>query len=233
MLILAKLFFSYLGGVPIILVPNAGGIPVSPVLPVGNNALNTVPAQQSFEMPLLLDSDNTGLQSVPQASTLTPQLQSLDDSIASSQQSQNTVTAESSLERSLGALTTVDTPEISQQVSLTGGGPESNRTDLVGGQQETENLKSADQERQSDVENTDSFPIAEKEPVSVTAVTGDQESSGPLTLPTPDVEVLSCRLRYIWFGKFKSDNTKSSSKDFPSNEHPCNWPEFKLVFTSP
>lgn len=93
MFILAKLFFSFLGGVPIILVPNAGGIPVAPVLPVGNNALNTVPAQQSFEMPLLLDSDNTGLQSVPQASTLTPQLQSLDDSIASSQQSQNTVTA--------------------------------------------------------------------------------------------------------------------------------------------
>lgn len=218
MFILAKLFFSFLGGVPIILVPNAGGIPVAPVLPVGNNALNTVPAQQSFEMPLLLDSDNTGLQSVPQASTLTPQLQSLDDSIASSQQSQNTVTAESSLERSLGALTTAHTTEISQQ-----GGPESNRTDLVGGQQETENLKSADQERQSDIENTDSFPIAEKEP----------ESSGPSTLPTPDVEVLSCRLRYIWFGKFKSDNTKSSSKDFPSNEHPCNWPEFKLVFTSP
>ncbi|XP_022800861.1 uncharacterized protein LOC111338619 isoform X1 [Stylophora pistillata] len=165
-----------MGGVPIILVPNAGGIPVAPVLPVGNNALNTVPAQQSFEMPLLLDSDNTGLQSVPQASTLTPQLQSLDDSIASSQQSQNTVTAESSLERSLGALTTAHTTEISQQ-----GGPESNRTDLVGGQQETENLKSGDQERQSDIENTDSFPIAEKEP----------ESSGPSTLPTPDVEPLS------------------------------------------
>ena len=166
--------------------PTAGGIPVAPAPTAGNNALNTVPAQQSLEMPILPTSNNPGLQTALQASTLTPQLQSLHSSSASSQQPQNIVTSEASLLGSSEALTTVDTTEISQQLSLTGA--EGDRTDLEGGQQETENLKSPDQE-EPNVEKTDSSQVPEKESAEAIAVAGDQESSGLATLQISDIEV--------------------------------------------
>ena len=162
--------------------PTAGGIPVAPAPTAGNNALNTVPAQQSLEMPILPTSNNPGLQTAPQASGLTPQLQSL----RISQQPQNIVTSEASLLGSSEALTTVDTTEILQQLSLTGA--EGDRTDLEGGQQETENLKSPDQE-EPNVEKTDSSQVPEKESAEAIAVAGDQESSGLATLQISDIEV--------------------------------------------
>ena len=162
--------------------PTAGGIPVAPAPTTGNNALNTVPAQQSLEMPILPTSNNPGLQTAPQASGLTPQLQSLHIS----QQPQNIVTSEASLLGSSEALTTVDTTEILQQLSLTGA--EGDRTDLEGGQQETENLKSPDQE-EPNVEKTDSSQVPEKESAEAIAVAGDQESSGLATLQISDIEV--------------------------------------------
>ncbi|XP_027060618.1 uncharacterized protein LOC113687112, partial [Pocillopora damicornis] len=174
-----------MGGIPFIVFPTAGGIPVAPAPTAGNNALNTVPAQQSLEMPILPTSNNPGLQTALQASTLTPQLQSLHSSSASSQQPQNIVTSEASLLGSFEALTTVDTTEISQQLSLTGA--EGDRTDLEGGQQETENLKSPDQE-EPNVEKTDSSQVPEKESAEAIAVAGDQESSGLATLQMSDIE---------------------------------------------
>ena len=153
--------------------PTAGGIPVAPAPTTGNNALNTVPAQQSLDMPILPTSDNPGLQTALQASTLTPQLQ-------------NIVTSEASVLGSSEALTTVDTTEISQQLSLTGA--EGDRTDVEGGQQETENFKSPDQE-EPNVEKTDSSQVPEKESAESIAVAGDQESSGLSTLQISDLEV--------------------------------------------
>ena len=153
--------------------PTAGGIPVAPAPTAGNNALNTVPAQQSLEMPILPTSNNPGLQTALQASTLTPQLQ-------------NIVTSEASVLGSSEALTTVDTTEISQQLSLTGA--EGDRTDVEGGQQETENFKSPDQE-EPNVEKTDSSQVPEKESAESIAVAGDQESSGLSTLQISDLEV--------------------------------------------
>ena len=153
--------------------PTAGGIPVAPAPTTGNTALNTVPAQQSLEMPILPTSNNPGLQTALQASTLTPQLQ-------------NIVTSEASVLGSSEALTTVDTTEISQQLSLTGA--EGDRTDVEGGQQETENFKSPDQE-EPNVEKTDSSQVPEKESAESIAVAGDQESSGLSTLQISDLEV--------------------------------------------
>ena len=153
--------------------PTAGGIPVAPAPTTGNNALNTVPAQQSLEMPILPTSNNPGLQTALQASTLTPQLQ-------------NIVTSEASVLGSSEALTTVDTTEISQQLSLTGA--EGDRTDVEGGQQETENFKSPDQE-EPNVEKTDSSQVPEKESAESIAVAGDQESSALSTLQISDPEV--------------------------------------------
>ena len=153
--------------------PTAGGIPVAPAPTTGNNALNTVPAQQSLDMPILPTSDNPGLQTALQASTLTPQLQ-------------NIVTSEASVLGSSEALTTVDTTEISQQLSLTGA--EGDRTDVEGGQQETENFKSPDQE-EPNVEKIDSSQVPEKESAESIAVAGDQESSGLSTLQISDLEV--------------------------------------------
>ena len=153
--------------------PTAGGIPVAPAPTTGNNALNTVPAQQSLDMPILPTSNNPGLQTALQASTLTPQLQ-------------NIVTSEASVLGSSEALTTVDTTEISQQLSLTGA--EGDRTDVEGGQQETENFKSPDQE-EPNVEKTDSSQVPEKESAESIAVAGDQESSGLSTLQISDLEV--------------------------------------------
>ena len=153
--------------------PTAGGIPVAPAPTTGNNALNTVAAQQSLEMPILPTSNNPGLQTALQASTLTPQLQ-------------NIVTSEASVLGSSEALTTVDTTEISQQLSLTGA--EGDRTDVEGGQQETENFKSPDQE-EPNVEKTDSSQVPEKESAESIAVAGDQESSGLSTLQISDLEV--------------------------------------------
>ena len=153
--------------------PTAGGIPVAPAPTAGNTALNTVPAQQSLEMPILPTSNNPGLQTALQASTLTPQLQ-------------NIVTSEASVLGSSEALTTVDTTEISQQLSLTGA--EGDRTDVEGGQQETENFKSPDQE-EPNVEKTDSSQVPEKESAESIAVAGDQESSGLSTLQISDLEV--------------------------------------------
>ena len=153
--------------------PTAGGIPVAPAPTTGNNALNTVPAQQSLDMPILPTSDNPGLQTALQASTLTPQLQ-------------NIVTSEASVLGSSEALTTVDTTEISQQLSLTGA--EGDRTDVEGGQQETENFKSPDQE-EPNVEKTDSSQVPEKESAESIAVAGDQESCGLSTLQISDLEV--------------------------------------------
>ena len=153
--------------------PTAGGIPVAPAPTTGNNALNTVPAQQSLDMPILPTSHNPGLQTALQASTLTPQLQ-------------NIVTSEASVLGSSEALTTVDTTEISQQLSLTGA--EGDRTDVEGGQQETENFKSPDQE-EPNVEKTDSSQVPEKESAESIAVAGDQESSGLSTLQISDLEV--------------------------------------------
>ena len=153
--------------------PTAGGIPVAPAPTTRNNALNTVPAQQSLDMPVLPTSDNPRLQTALQASTLTPQLQ-------------NIVTSEASVLGSSEALTTVDTTEISQQLSLTGA--EGDRTDVEGGQQETENFKSPDQE-EPNVEKTDSSQVPEKESAESIAVAGDQESSGLSTLQISDLEV--------------------------------------------
>ena len=153
--------------------PTAGGIPVAPAPTTGNNALNTVPAQQSLDMPILPTSNNPGLQTALQASTLTPQLQ-------------NIVTSEASVLGSSEALTTVDTTEISQQLSSTGA--EGDRTDVEGGQQETENFKSPDQE-EPNVEKTDSSQVPEKESAESIAVAGDQESSGLSTLQISDLEV--------------------------------------------
>ena len=153
--------------------PTAGGIPVAPAPTTGNNGLNTVPAQQSLDMPILPTSNNPGLQTALQASTLTPQLQ-------------NIVTSEASVLGSCDALTTVDTTEISQQLSLTGA--EGDRTDVEGGQQETENFKSPDQE-EPNVEKTDSSQVPEKESAESIAVAGDQESSGLSTLQISDLEV--------------------------------------------
>ena len=153
--------------------PTAGGIPVAPAPTTGNNALNTVPAQQSLDMPILPTSNNPGLQTALQASTLTPQLQ-------------NIVTSEASVLGSSEALTTVDTTEISQQLSLTGA--EGDRTDVEGGQQETENFKSPDQE-EPNVEKTDSSQVPEKESAESIAVAGDQESSALSTLQISDPEV--------------------------------------------
>ena len=153
--------------------PTAGGIPVAPAPTAGNTALNTVPAQQSLEMPILPTSNNPGLQTALQASTLTPQLQ-------------NIVTSEASVLGSSEALTTVDTTEISQQLSLTGA--EGDRTDVEGGQQETENFKSPNQE-EPDVEKTDSSQVPEKESAEAIALAGDQESSGLSTLQMSDLEV--------------------------------------------
>ena len=153
--------------------PTAGGIPVAPAPTAGNTALNTVPAQQSLEMPILPTSNNPGLQTALQASTLTPQLQ-------------NIVTSEASVLGSSEALTTVDTTEISQQLSLTGA--EGDRTDVEGGQQETENFKSPDQE-EPNVEKTDSSQVPEKESAESIAVAGDQESSALSTLQISDPEV--------------------------------------------
>ena len=153
--------------------PTAGGIPVAPAPTTGNNALNTVPAQQSLDMPILPTSNNPGLQTALQASTLTPQLQ-------------NIVTSEASVLGSSEALTTVDTTEISQQLSLTGA--EGDRTDVEGGQQETENFKSPNQE-EPDVEKTDSSQVPEKESAEAIALAGDQESSGLSTLQMSDLEV--------------------------------------------
>ena len=138
--------------------PTAGGIPVAPAPTTGNNALNTVPAQQSLDMPILPTSNNPGLQTAPQAST----------------QLQNIVTSEASV---LGS---------SQQLSLTGA--EGDRTDVEGGQQETENFKSPDQE-EPNVEKTDSSQVPEKESAESIAVAGDQESSGLSTLQISDLEV--------------------------------------------
>ena len=166
--------------------PTAGGIPVAPAPTTGNNALNTVPAQQSLDMPILPTSNNPGLQTALQASTLTPQLQSLHISSASSQQPQNIVTPEALVLGSSEALTTVDTTEISQQLSLTGA--EGDRTDVEGGQQETENFKSPDHE-EPNVEKTDSSQVPEKESAESIAVAGDQESSGLSTLQISDPEV--------------------------------------------
>lgn len=168
------------------MIPTAGGIPVAPAAIGGNNALNTVPAQQSLEMPLLPASNSPGLQSAPQTSTLAPQLQSLNITSAPSQPSQNIVTAEASILGSSEALTTVDTTEISQLFSLTG--PEGDRSDSVGEQQETEKFKSPDQE-QPNVEKTDSSQVAEKESAGSIAVAGDQGSSGPFTIQTSEFEV--------------------------------------------
>ena len=176
----------YSGGIPFIVFPTAGGIPVAPAPTAGNNALNTVPAQQSLEMPILPTSNNPGLQTALQALTLTPQLQSLHSSSASSQQPQNIVTSEASLLGSFEALTTVDTTEISQQLSLTGA--EGDRTDVEGGQQETENFKSPNQE-EPDVEKTDSSQVPEKESAEAIALAGDQESSGLSTLQMSDLAV--------------------------------------------
>ena len=153
--------------------PTARGIPVAPAPTTGNNAINTVPAQQSLDMPILPTSNNPGLQTALQASTLTPQLQ-------------NIVTSEASVLGSSEALTTVDTTEISQQLSLTGA--EGDRTDVEGGQQETENFKSPDQE-EPNVEKTDSSQVPEKESAESIAVAGDQESSGLSTLQISDLEV--------------------------------------------
>ena len=153
--------------------PTAGGIPVAPAPTTGNNALNTVPAQQSLDMPILPTSNNPGLQTALQASTFTPQLQ-------------NIVTSEASVLGSSEALTTVDTTEISQQLSLTGA--EGDRTDVEGGQQETENFKSPNQE-EPDVEKTDSSQVPEKESAEAIALAGDQESSGLSTLQMSDLEV--------------------------------------------
>ena len=153
--------------------PTAGGIPVAPAPTTRNNALNTVPAQQSLDMPVLPTSDNPRLQTALQVSTLTPQLQ-------------NIVTSEASVLGSSEALTTVDTTEISQQLSLTGA--EGDRTDVEGGQQETENFKSPDQE-EPNVEKTDSSQVPEKESAESIAVAGDQESSGLSTLQISDLEV--------------------------------------------
>ena len=153
--------------------PTARGIPVAPAPTTGNNAINTVPAQQSLDMPILPTSNNPGLQTALQASTLTPQLQ-------------NIVTSEASVLGSSEALTTVDTTEISQQLSLTGA--ECDRTDVEGGQQETENFKSPDQE-EPNVEKTDSSQVPEKESAESIAVAGDQESSALSTLQISDPEV--------------------------------------------
>ena len=153
--------------------PTARGIPVAPAPTTGNNAINTVPAQQSLDMPILPTSNNPGLQTALQASTLTPQLQ-------------NIVTSEASVLGSSEALTTVDTTEISQQLSLTGA--EGDRTDVEGGQQETENFKSPDQE-EPNVEKTDSSQVPEKESAESIAVAGDQESSALSTLQISDPEV--------------------------------------------
>ena len=153
--------------------PTAGGIPVAPAPTTGNNALNTVPARQSLDMPILPTSNNPGLQTALQASTLTPQLQ-------------NIVTSEASVLGSSEALTTVDTTEISQQLSLTGA--EGDRTDVEGGQQETENFKSPNQE-EPDVEKTDSSQVPEKESAEAIALAGDQESSGLSTLQMSDLAV--------------------------------------------
>lgn len=168
------------------MIPTAGGFTVAPAAIGGNNALNTVPTQQSVEMPLLPASNSPGLPSAPQASTLAPQLQSLDISSVSSQPSQNVFTAEASILESSEALTTVDTTEISQLVSLTG--PEGDRTDSVGDQQETGNFKSPDQE-QANVEETDSSQVVEKESAGAVAASGNQGSSGPFTLQTSESEV--------------------------------------------
>ena len=165
--------------------PTAGGIPVAPAPTTGNNALNTVPAQQSLEMPILPTSNNPGLQTALQASTLTPLLQSLDILSASSQQPQNIVISEALLLGSSEALTTVVTTEISQQLSLTGAG---DRIDVEGGQQETENFKSPDQE-EPNVEKTNSSQVQEKESAEAIALAGDQESSGLSTLQISDIEV--------------------------------------------
>ncbi|XP_022809211.1 uncharacterized protein LOC111346171, partial [Stylophora pistillata] len=176
-----------LGGIPIFMIPTpAGGITVAPAALGGNNALNTVPTQQSVQMPLLPASNSPGLQSAPQTSTLTPQLQSLHISSAS-QPSQNIVTTEASILGSSEAFTTLDTSELSQLVSLTG--PEGDRSDSVGEQQETEKFKSPDQE-QPNVEKTDSSQVAEKESAGAIAVSGDQGSSGPFTLQTSESEPL-------------------------------------------
>ena len=148
-------------------------LPVAPAPTTGNNALNTVPAQQSLDMPILPTSNNPGLQTALQASTLTPQLQ-------------NIVTSEASVLGSSEALTTVDTTEISQQLSLTGA--EGDRTDVEGGQQETENFKSPNQE-EPNVEKTDSSQVPEKESAEAIALAGDQESSGLSTLQMSDLEV--------------------------------------------
>ena len=140
--------------------PTAGGIPVAPAPTAGNNALNTVPAQQSLEMPILPTSNNPGLQTAPQASGLTPQLQSLHISSASSQQPQNIVTSEASTLGSSKAVTTLDITEISQQLSWTE--VEGDRNDLEGDHQETENFKSPDLE-EPNVEKTDPSQVAGKE----------------------------------------------------------------------
>ena len=176
----------YEGGILFFVFPTTKGIPVAPAPTGGNNALNTVPAQQCLEMPLFPASNSPGLQSVPQASTFPHQLQSLHISSASSQQPQNIVTSEASLLGSFEALTTVDTTEISQQLSLTGA--EGDRTDVEGGQQETENFISPNQE-EPNVEKTDSSQVPEKESAEAIALAGDQESSGLSTLQMSDLAV--------------------------------------------
>ncbi|CAH3129479.1 unnamed protein product [Pocillopora meandrina] len=140
--------------------PPQMGIPVAPAPTGGNNALNTVPAQQCLEMPLFPASNSPGLQSVPQASTFPHQLQRLHISSASSQQPQNIVTSEASTLGSSKAVTTLDITEISQQLSWTE--VEGDRNDLEGGHQETENFKSPDLE-EPNVEKTDPSQVAGKE----------------------------------------------------------------------
>ncbi|XP_066015103.1 uncharacterized protein [Pocillopora verrucosa] len=140
--------------------PPQMGIPVAPAPTGGNNALNTVPAQQCLEMPLFPASNSPGLQSVPQASTFPHQLQRLHISSASSQQPQNIVTSEASTLGSSKAVTTLDITEISQQLSWTE--VEADRNDLEGGHQETENFKSPDLE-EPNVEKTDPSQVAGKE----------------------------------------------------------------------
>ena len=160
-----QLFFSYSGGIPFIVFLTAGGIPAAPVPTGGNNAFNTVPAQQSLETPILPASNSPGSQIAPRASTFSPQLQSLHISSASSQKSKNIVTSEASILGSSEAITTVDTTEISQQLSLTE--PEGDRTDLEGGQQETGNFKSPVQNKEVPkqqvlVLHVSPFPISSK-----------------------------------------------------------------------
>ena len=176
----------YEGGILFFVFPTTKGIPVAPAPTGGNNALNTVPAQQCLEMPLFPASNSPGLQSVPQASTFPHQLQSLHISSASSQQPQNIVTSEALTLGSSKAVTTLDITEISQQLSWTE--VEGDGNDLEGGHQETENFKSPDLE-EPNVEKTDPSQVAGKESAGAIAAAGDQERNGHFTLQMSDAEV--------------------------------------------